>query len=140
MNPESNNLPSSPENPSINSGEYVDRLDMKSSEQDLSGTLERKEAKTDNPSSSGISTVLPTVVKNTTFSGVVPVKDAQTDDDDSTILAAKDGDLIEKAWVDKAKKIVDDTRGDPYFREEQVKELKADYLDKRYGRKLGEID
>lgn len=47
---------------------------------------------------------------------------------------AKDEDLIEKEWVDRAKKIVDETNGDPYLREEEVNKLQTDYLKKRYGR------
>lgn len=49
-------------------------------------------------------------------------------------ITAKDEDLIEKEWIDKAKKIVDETTGDPYLREEAVNKLQADYLNKRYNR------
>lgn len=47
---------------------------------------------------------------------------------------ASDDDLIEKEWVDKAKKVIEETKDDPYQREQAVKELQADYLFKRYGR------
>lgn len=47
---------------------------------------------------------------------------------------ADDVDVLEKEWVDKAKKIVDETRQDPYKQEEQVSDLQADYLRKRYGK------
>lgn len=78
----------------------------------------------------------------------VPVVDDQAVDDkttdDNTItdtpLAAGDDDLIEKEWVDKAKKIVAETKSDPYSREEQVNKLQVDYLRKRYGRELGATD
>lgn len=50
---------------------------------------------------------------------------------------AADDDLIEKAWVDQAKKIIEKTRDDPYEREREFRELQADYLFKRYGRTLG---
>lgn len=70
-----------------------------------------------------------------------PVNDAQNDDLTTTIgttpLVANDDDLIEKEWVDKAKKIVSETTNDPYGREEAVAKLQVDYLNKRYGRKLG---
>lgn len=52
-------------------------------------------------------------------------------------LAANDDDLIEKEWVDKAKKIIIDTKDDPYRREQEVSRLQIDYLRKRYGRELG---
>lgn len=55
----------------------------------------------------------------------------------TTPLVANDDDLIEKEWVDRAKKIVEETKNDPYRREEAVNKLQVDYLKKRYGRELG---
>jgi len=52
-------------------------------------------------------------------------------------LVANDDDLIEREWVDKAKKIIIDTKEDPYRREKEVTLLQSDYLKKRYGRELG---
>jgi hypothetical protein len=52
-------------------------------------------------------------------------------------LIANDDDLIEKEWVDKAKKIIAETKDDPYRREQEVGKLQADYLRKRYGKELG---
>ena len=49
-------------------------------------------------------------------------------------LVAADDDLIEKEWVDKAKKIVHETRSDPYAQEHEVSKLQADYIKKRYGK------
>jgi hypothetical protein len=56
---------------------------------------------------------------------------------DDLPLVANDDDLIEKEWVDRAKKIIVETRDDPYRREQEVGRLQADYLRKRYGRELG---
>lgn len=56
---------------------------------------------------------------------------------DDLPVAANDDDLIEKEWVDKAKKIIVETKDDPYRREQEVGRLQADYLRKRYGRELG---
>ncbi len=56
---------------------------------------------------------------------------------DDTPLVANDDDLIEKEWVDKAKKIIVQTKDDPYRREQEVGKLQADYLRKRYGKELG---
>ncbi|MEO5950826.1 MAG: hypothetical protein ABIQ04_05270 [Candidatus Saccharimonadales bacterium] len=56
---------------------------------------------------------------------------------DDTPLVANDDDLIEKEWVDKAKKIITETRDDPHRREQEVSKLQADYLLKRYGKELG---
>lgn len=57
--------------------------------------------------------------------------------DDANPVVASDDDLIEKEWVDKAKKIIAETRDDPYRREQEVSKLQADYLRKRYGREIG---
>jgi hypothetical protein len=75
-----------------------------------------------------------------------PVVDDNTTTDDSSVAAAittaplqaADNDLIEREWVDKAKKIVSETKSDPYQQEKRVSQLQADYIKKRYGRKLGE--
>jgi hypothetical protein len=60
--------------------------------------------------------------------------------DDSNPVIAGDDDLIEKEWVDKAKKIILDTKDDPYAREREVNKLQVDYLRKRYGKELGVSD
>ena len=49
---------------------------------------------------------------------------------------ADDGDLIEKEWVNKAKSIVEKTRHDPYEQSLEISKLRADYLQKRYGKQL----
>lgn len=54
-------------------------------------------------------------------------------DDDNPVSAADD-DLIEKEWVEKAKKVVAETKHDPYLQGQQVSRLQADYLKKRYGK------
>lgn len=64
---------------------------------------------------------------------------AQPVADDNPVIAGDD-DLIEKEWVDKAKKIIADTKDDPYQREREVNRLQADYLRKRYGKELGSAD
>jgi hypothetical protein len=51
---------------------------------------------------------------------------------------ASDDDLIEKEWVDKAKKIISETKNNPYQQEEDVSKLQIDYLKKRYGKKIGD--
>lgn len=53
-------------------------------------------------------------------------------------ILAGDEDLIEKEWVDKAKRIIAATANDPYVREQQINQLQREYLRKRYGKELGE--
>lgn len=68
---------------------------------------------------------------------VAPTPSATPADDNPQI--ADDVDVIEKEWVDKAKKIVSATRDDPHMQEKEVSKLQADYLLKRYNKqtKLG---
>jgi hypothetical protein len=76
----------------------------------------------------------------------LPAPVAQQDDstvtvvpnDDGTPVAAADDDLIEKEWVDKAKKIIAETRDDPHRREAEVNKLQIEYIRKRYGRQIGD--
>lgn len=53
---------------------------------------------------------------------------------DNNPIVAADEDLIEKEWVERAKKVVAETRHDPYLQGQQVSQLQADYLKKRYGK------
>jgi len=66
---------------------------------------------------------------------VVPVATTQASDDNPAVAA--DEDIIEKEWVDKAKKIILETKDDPYGRSARVNELQKDYLRKRYSKELG---
>jgi len=50
---------------------------------------------------------------------------------------AADDDLIEKEWVDQAKKIINSTKNDPYEQARLVAELMRDYVRKRYGKEVG---
>ena len=47
---------------------------------------------------------------------------------------ARDIDLMEDEWVKDLKKMITETKGDPYAREVQFKEMQMDYLKKRYNR------
>ncbi len=59
-----------------------------------------------------------------------------------TPAAAEDKDDIEKEWVNKAKKIVEQTKADPFLQERAVSRLQADYMKKRFNKdvKLPEGD
>ena len=58
---------------------------------------------------------------------------------DSPLIAA-DEDVIEKEWVDRAKKIIGETKDDPFARSSRVNELQKAYLQKRYSKELGTSD
>ncbi len=66
-------------------------------------------------------------------SSAMPATAALSSDDD---LIAEDTDVIEKEWVQKAKKIVQTTKDDPHAQEQEVSKLQAEYLKKRYGKDL----
>lgn len=51
-------------------------------------------------------------------------------------LLAEDGDLIEKAWIQKAKEIVERTKNDPYNQNIEINKVKKEYIQKRYQKDL----
>lgn len=53
---------------------------------------------------------------------------------------AEDVDLIEKEWVNKAKKIVESTRNDPSQQNIQLNKFKADYLKTRFNKDIKPMD
>lgn len=57
---------------------------------------------------------------------------------DDTPTVANDDDLIEKEWIEKAKRVLAETKEDPALRETEIKKLQLDYIRKRYGREIGE--
>jgi Txe/YoeB family toxin of Txe-Axe toxin-antitoxin module len=65
-----------------------------------------------------------------------PVVTSKPQAADSNPTNAADEDLVEKEWVDKAKKIVNETKNDPYAQGKEISKLQADYLKKRYGKEI----
>lgn len=59
----------------------------------------------------------------------------KTADDDMPTDAA-DADLIEEEWVKKAKKVIAETKDDPHAQEHAVSRVRAEYIQKRYGRTI----
>jgi hypothetical protein len=86
----------------------------------------------------------PVVTNATNIASTLPVVIPTTDPVDDTTqalgqvatLTARDDDVIEKEWVNKSKKILKDTKGDPYRKEHEVSKLQADYMYKRYGKEV----
>lgn len=73
-----------------------------------------------------------------TIPGVPAVSqdDTATSVSSATPVIAADDDVIEKEWVNKAKKVINETKGDPYAKEREVSKLQADYMQKRYGKQV----
>ncbi|MFI5212362.1 MAG: hypothetical protein ACHQTE_00180 [Candidatus Saccharimonadales bacterium] len=97
---------------------------------------ERFETRSELPAATTAAPILPPPLVVSLPSPTVTSDDATLTDTSAPIVAA-DEDLIEKEWVDKAKKIILQTKDDPYRREQEVGQLQADYLRKRYGKELG---
>ncbi len=57
-----------------------------------------------------------------------------------TPLVASDDDLMEKEWVQAIKRVLLETRDNPYGREQAIKNVQADYVMKRYGIQIGKTD
>lgn len=60
--------------------------------------------------------------------------DVTTTTKNDNLKIIEDSDLIEKEWVDKAKQIVERNRDDPYKQSEQLTEVRAEYMKKRYNK------
>lgn len=77
--------------------------------------------------------VVPPVVADDAATGI-KLKD---DDDKADMpLVAEDVDVIEMEWVNKAKKIINETKEDPHAQEQEVERLQREYLKKRYGKEI----
>ncbi len=92
-------------------------------------TVQRGDRQPAAPPPVNVALPLPTVA--------VPAPQQPNDNATAGPTLAADDDVIEKEWVDKAKKIIADTQNDPYKREKEIGKLQADYLKKRYGKELG---
>lgn len=103
-----------------------------------SGMFERGERQTENyaANTSPVPVMPPPV--SPVVSPVVDAATAMPTPATPNPLTASDDDLIEKEWVDRAKKIISATKEDPYKREVEITKLQIDYLKKRYGREMGE--
>jgi hypothetical protein len=140
MEPETSLPKSAPERVPEGYGQAIERAPQYTSpETGIETGAERREQASEAAAGAADSSGLPTVLPPLVASPTAPI--APVTDDSSisvTPLVAGDDDLIEKEWVDRAKKIVSDTKEDPYKREAAVSKLQKDYQKKRYGRELGE--
>ena len=74
---------------------------------------------------------------------VVPaIADGKTGDDgsakgDLVNLTTKDGETIEKEWVKRIRDVMGETKENPRKREDEIFEIKKDFILKRFGRKIG---
>lgn len=125
--------PSSVEMPSM--PDVHEGLSIRSPEYSQEQAVEKRPTQTDD----AMRPVAPVVQLPTPVTVPGPSNDSQATTNSAAInpVAAADEDLIEKEWVDKAKKVVSETKDDPHKQERAVGKLQADYLKKRYGKELG---
>lgn len=83
-------------------------------------------------SDSGEITPPPPVVQLPAVQAVA--QDLQQNQQMNSPAKAMDVDLMEDEWVKDLKKMILETKNDPYAREVRFKEMQVDYLKKRYNR------
>lgn len=140
MEPNNISKPQLERMPSNASRELNRKLDTSEHEAQPKENAERQIENGNDLSSTARDQAMPLPVLPTPI--VAPVANSSADDD-STIITpavAADDDIIEKEWVDRAKKIVSDTRDDPYEQKKEVGYLQRSYLKKRYGKDIGATD
>lgn len=98
---------------------------------------EKLEQRSEALSSAAQAATLPAPIALPTLHPTTSASDDSTSVAADVPLVANDDDLIEKEWVEKAKKIIVQTKDDPYLREKEVGKLQVEYLRKRYGKELG---
>lgn len=134
--PEAN---SRPEQSPDNHGQYFEQAPLPPTpEMGIEAGVERVEQRSEaTPAAVNSMPALPPLQVVSAPTPAIAADDVVTPIVDDLPIAAGDDDLIEKEWVDKAKKIIMQTKDDPYRREQEVNKLQADYLRKRYGKELG---
>lgn len=73
----------------------------------------------------------------------LPTTDGQTQGATVTSVTppvARDEDVIEKEWISKVKSVISSTSDDPHKQQSMMSRLMADYVLKRYDRKIGETE
>lgn len=134
MNPEKPINQPSPEQLLVKTIPSIENIpESQSGESNIEKSAERYEQKSELSAATSDAAITTTPTASTTSDSTV-VNDTSQLFNPST---ANDEDLIEKEWVDRAKKIIADTPNDPHKREQEVSKLQSDYIKKRYGRELG---
>lgn len=134
MQPENSPVPNGPETPAVTPAQNAERIPvLPTPEGGLEVGLERVEQNAEASAAAADAAYQGMPLPPPLPPAPTPV--AQPVDDNPAV--AGDEDVIEKEWVDKAKKIILETKDDPYKRSSRVNELQRDYLKKRYNKDLG---
>jgi hypothetical protein len=133
-------VPSSPERGAYNPQVLSPKQEVLSSSAPIEAAPERVASQELQFSSQGTPMLpQPTSPVTGATAPVVPVLRPLTSGDENPVTAS-DEEVIEKEWVDKAKKIITQTKDDPYKQEKEVSKLQADYLKKRYGKDIKVVE
>ncbi|MBX4197293.1 hypothetical protein KW801_01905 [Candidatus Saccharibacteria bacterium] len=66
----------------------------------------------------------------------VPAPDTTVPAHPASDHPAHDSDHIEPLWVNKAKEVIARTQDDPYLQKSEMSKVKADYIQKRFGKQI----
>jgi hypothetical protein len=66
----------------------------------------------------------------------IPVQTPSQSASPSAGLHAKDADLIEKEWVQRAKNVISHTQDDPFKQKNEMSKMKVDYIKKRFNKSI----
>lgn len=136
MEPQSNNLEHGPSQPEQSPESLTTPENSRKLEKVPIGALEHLGGNESGERSGSVNA--PQAAADATTLALPTIQPPQ-DDNTSTVptpTVAADDDVIEKEWVNKAKKVINQTKGDPYAKEREVSKLQADYMQKRYGKQV----
>ena len=86
-------------------------------------------------------TMGPTIIQpSPTLPDPQPVATQPGTQSTTTPAVADDTDQIEQEWVAKVKQVIAATGRDPHAQQDEASRLMADYVLKRFGRKIGEAE
>jgi hypothetical protein len=66
----------------------------------------------------------------------MPPQDLATSGPADPRAVAQDKDRMEQEWVNKAKSIIAQTQDDPYMQKHEMSRVKAEYIQKRFGKQI----
>ena len=138
MEPQLPQVNINPENTPISSVTPEQHIDAGSNSPEAPIKSPEAIVNTEKSSTDNFGQVVPPVISTSQTQDDSATKTNDDDANDVNPTTASDSDLIEKEWVKKAKAIVSGTVDDPYKQQDKVSKLMIDYVQKRYGRKIGE--
>lgn len=110
------------------------RIEQGNNFPEKSGSVENKI--TEGGVTQGPITALPIVDPTQYADPAAQATPTQLSDDQNQKTTDEDVDVIEKEWVNRAKKIVDSTKDNPAKQSRELSVFKAEYMKKRFNKEL----